>query len=248
MFSSSAMHWDFALILFFLAVAVPILGRRRIRLLMQGPDTTRMERLSLYASTISFQWLAAGLILWRCSVHRVLPAQLGLALPRPALTLIVFVALSALILANQLVSLRRLAAQPELAQGFVPQLARKIFPRDTIERLAFFPLVLTVALCEEFVYRGFAQHVFQSWSRDSLIVGILASAAMFSLAHLYQGPKGLASTFVIGLVFSVVRAWTGSLFAPFGAHFVADITVGFLAPRRLGVTKSSQLTESKQFD
>jgi len=53
------------------------------------------------------------------------------------------------------------------------------------------------------------------------------------LAHLYQGRRGILTTFVVGLLFAAIRSWTGSLLAPFGAHFLADLTAGFLAPPRI---------------
>lgn len=227
------MHWDFALILLVLGIAVPILGRRRVRQLMQIPSTTKMDRLSLYASTLAFQWIAAGVILWRTSAHEIRTSQLGFAMPNPALTVTVSIVLSALILLNQVMGLRRLAAQPTKTQGIVPQLALKLFPQDDVERLAFFALVATVALCEELIYRGFVQRVFQDWSRGSVIVAVVGSAVFFAVAHLYQGRRGLVSTLAIGVLFSTVRAWTGSLLPCVVAHFVADITVGMLAPGRL---------------
>src|SRR5580658_5331002 len=241
------MHWDFALMLLFLGIAVPVLGRRRVRQLMQIPSTTKMDRLSLYASTLAFQWIAAGIILWRTNAHQIHPNQLGLALPNPALALSATAVLSALILLNQIMGLRRLVAQPAKTQGIVPQLALKLFPQDDVERLAFFALVATVALCEELIYRGFVQRVFQDWSRGSVILAIVASAVFFALAHLYQGRRGLVSTLTIGLLFSIVRAWTGSLLPCVVAHFVADITVGMLAPGRLRTAlpaKRSQDTEN----
>ena len=242
------MHWDFALILLFLGVAVPVLGRRRVRQLMQMPSTTKMDRLSLYGSTLAFQWIAAGIILWRTSAHQTHPAQLGLALASPALAVSVTVLLSALILLNQMMGLRRLVAQPAKAQGIVSQLALKLFPQDDVERLAFFALVATVALCEELIYRGFVQRVFQDWSAGSVIVAVIGSAVFFSFAHLYQGRRGLISTLTIGLLFSTIRAWTGTLLPCIVAHFVADITVGMLAPARVraGLAKQElQIAENK---
>lgn len=242
------MHWDFALILIFLGVAVPLLGRRRVRQLMCLPSTTKMDRLSLYASTLAFQWLAAGVVLWRTSAHGLRAPQLGLATPYPALTIVTTIALAALVLFNQLLGLRRLTTHPSRIQGFLPQLALKLFPQDDVERLAFFALVSTVALCEELIYRGFVQRVFQDWSRGSIIVGIIGSAAFFSLAHLYQGRRGLISTLTIGLVFSTIRAWTESLLPCVVAHFVADITVGLLAPARMRnalASITSQAAENK---
>jgi membrane protease YdiL (CAAX protease family) len=227
------MHWDFALILLFLATVVPWLGRRRIRQLMQLPETTKLDRLALYASTVAFQWLAAAVVLWRTHAHGIPPAQLGLGLARPSLTLSVSVALALLILANQLLSLRRLAAKSAEIQGFLPQLALKLLPQDDVERLAFLALVSTVALCEELIYRGFIQGAFQDWSGGVATAGVLASATFFALAHLYQGRRGLASTFSVGILFSLVRAWTGSLVPSMIAHFIADLVVGWLAPARL---------------
>jgi membrane protease YdiL (CAAX protease family) len=242
------MHWDFALILLFLGIAVPVLGRRRVRQLMQIPSTTKMDRIALYASTLAFQWIAAGIILWRTNAHQIRPNQLGLALPNPALAVSATVVLSALILLNQIMGLRRLVAQPAKTQGIVPQLALKLFPQDNVERLAFFALVTTVALCEELIYRGFVQRVFQDCSRDSVIVAVIGSAVFFALAHLYQGRRGLISTMTIGLLFSTIRAWTGSLLPCVVSHFVADITVGTLAPGRVraGLAKQDhQIAENK---
>jgi membrane protease YdiL (CAAX protease family) len=93
--------------------------------------------------------------------------------------------------------------------------------------------VTTVAVCEELIYRGFVQRVFQDWSRGSVIVAVIGSAVFFALAHLYQGRRGLISTLTIGLLFSTIRAWTGSLLPCVVAHFIADITVGLLAPGRV---------------
>ncbi len=227
------MHWDFALILIFFATAVPLLGRRRIRQIMRMPETTKRDRLALYASTVAFQWIAAALILWRTSSHGIPAARLGLAVPNIALTMTISILLAALILANQLVSLRRLALRPAESQGILPQLALKIFPRDNVERLAFLAVVATVAVCEELIYRGFVQRVLEDWSGGFLIVGILGSAVLFGLAHIYQGRRGLFSTFVVGLLFSAIRAWTGSLIPSMIAHFIADMTAGLLAPSRL---------------
>lgn len=234
------MHWDFALILLALGIAVPLLGRRRVGQLMRTPSTTKMDRLSLYATTLAFQWIAAGVVLWRAAAHQMRAAQLGLAIGNPILTVTITIALTTLVLLNQLISLRRLASSPAEAQGLLPQLALKLFPQDDVERLAFFALVVTVAICEELIYRGFVQCVFQDWSKGSVTVGVLGSALYFSIAHLYQGRRGLASTLVAGLIFAGARAWTGSLLPPIAAHFVADITVGILAPVKILSTMSKE--------
>jgi uncharacterized protein len=226
------MHWDFALILIFFSTAVPLLGLRRIRHLMRMPETTKRNRLALYASTVVFQWFAFAVILWRVRAHQVPLLDLALAVPRPGLTAIVTILLSVFVLAYQLASLRAISTHPELVRGMLPQIALKIFPQDSTERIAFFAVVVTVAICEEWIYRGFAQRVFQDWSGGMILAGVAGSALMFALAHLYQGPRGVFTTLIVGALFSVIRVWTGSLLAPLVAHFITDIVAGFLAPPR----------------
>ncbi len=224
------MHWDFALILGVLAFLVPVLGRRRVRALLALPDTTKLDRLSIYASTIAFQWLAAALIFWRSIHHGIVPAQLGVTLGRGYITTTMSIVFGSLLLINQIATVRRIRSDPSALRSETVQLALKVFPRDGIERLGFVALVTTVAICEEFIYRGFAQYVFQSWS-GFLLVGVLGSALLFSFAHLYQGKRGLVSTFAVGLLFSGVRAWADSIVPTIAAHFVADLSIGLLAPR-----------------
>ncbi len=224
------MHWDFVLILLFLGTAVPWLGRRRVRQLMQMPQTTKQDRLLLYASTIAFQWLAAGVILWRTGAHGISLASLGFQIPNAGMVALVSALLAALILVNQLVSLHRISRGAGDSQGILPDLAKKVFPQDFGERLVFFAVVITVSVCEEVIYRGFVQYVFRNSLWRSVLAGILASAALFSLAHAYQGRKGIVATFIVGALFSASRSWTGSLVPPILAHFIADFTAGMMAP------------------
>ncbi|HTV57259.1 MAG TPA: CPBP family intramembrane glutamic endopeptidase [Verrucomicrobiae bacterium] len=227
------MHWDFAVILIFFAVAVPLLGRRRIRQLLDSPGFSSLDRLRLYASTVAFQWFASGIILWRIHARSLPLSALGVALPHPALSIEVGAALSFLLLVNQLLGLRRLAKRPFEPRSVVPRLAAKIFPRTPRERLFYFAVVSTVAVCEEWIYRGFAQRVFQDAAGGMLLAGIAGSAVLFAFAHLYQGRRGVFTTGILGALFSVVRAWTGSLLPTIAAHFVADLTVGLLAPAKI---------------
>jgi uncharacterized protein len=233
------MHWDYALILIFFALAVPWLGRRRIRQLLDAPEFSSVDRLRLYASTVAFQWIAAVVVLWRILAHHLSPADLGIALPRPGLALTTGAALSLLLLINQIVALRQLSRAADAKRAVLPRLAAKIFPRSASERCAYFAVVATVAICEEWVFRGFIQRILQDWSGGYVALGILGSAVLFGFAHLYQGRRGVATTGALGFVFSLVRTWTGSLFPTMAAHFAADLAVGLLAPRRLAMAEKA---------
>jgi membrane protease YdiL (CAAX protease family) len=225
-------HWDFALILLVLALVVPLLGKRRIRQLMEMPHTTKRDRLRLYISTVLSQWFAASVILWRATARGISPGQLGIAIPRVGLTISVSVALAVLVLVNQLASLRHMVARPGEMTGILPQLALRIFPQDNVERAVFFAVVVTVAICEELIYRGFVQTVLGNLS-GSVLLGAAGAALLFGIAHIYQGWRGVTATSVVGAIFSLVRAWTGSLVPAVISHFVADFVIGFIAPSRL---------------
>jgi hypothetical protein len=111
------LHRDFALILGVLGIVVPVLGRRRVRVLLQLPDTTKLDRLSLYASTIAFQWLSVVLILWRTTHHGIHPAQLGLNLVLNLISITTTIVSSALFFLLQVISSRRLKAGADELHG-----------------------------------------------------------------------------------------------------------------------------------
>lgn len=230
--SVADMHWDYIVILLFLGAIAPILGYFRVRRLMQVPFTTSLERLALYASTIAVQWVIVGVILWSTAVHGLAPRDLGLVLLDGKLTASVAVLLSLLLLANQIFSIRKLAANPQEIKGMIAELALKIFPQSQVERLAFVALVVTVAICEELIYRGFVQGLFQHLG-GSILAGIFGSALFFAAAHVYQGRRGLISTFIVGTIFATVRWWTGNLLPSVCAHFAADLAAGLYAPEKL---------------
>ncbi len=228
----SIIPWDFALILLLLGVFVPWRGAVRIRKLFRQPQLTAADRLALYASTIAFQWFASGIVLWRATARNISLSELALALPKPGLTIIVAAALSALVVTNQIVAIRRLSRMPPERHGFLGQMARKVMPQTLVESLAFVALVATVALCEEFIYRGFVEAIFEN-AAGSAFFGVVASAFFFSIAHLYQGKRGLGTTFLVGLIFAGIRVWTGSLIPTMAAHFAADLCAGLIGARWL---------------
>jgi hypothetical protein len=71
------MSWDIWLIFLVLAVVVPWRGRIRLKQLLAKPRVESKERISLYLSTIAFQWIAAGIAAWRAWAHGYTRAELG---------------------------------------------------------------------------------------------------------------------------------------------------------------------------
>jgi CAAX protease family protein len=229
---SSRMPWDIVLIFFVLAVIVPWRGRTKLQHLLAKPRVEPRERLSLYASTMAFQWLAAGVSGWRAWAHGFTATQLGLASPQRRMLVIVTVVGAGLIVMLQWLNLRRMGRSMSPLRRPLQALAERILPQSTRELVAFIALSVTAGLCEEFLYRGFAM---AALSRFPLPVGVvvLLSSMMFGLAHLYQGRAGLASTTVLGIIFGASRAAFGSLAPAVLWHIGVDLVAGIAGPRYL---------------
>jgi CAAX protease family protein len=224
------MPWDFILLLVLLGVVVPWHSAVQIRRLVRAPEISTGERLAVYGSTILFQWLVTLVALWRATARGFTLETLGVALPAPGRAAWLAAALSVALVAYQIVSLRRLARTPEERQGFVGLLMRRLFPHNRAERAAFILVAMTAALCEEFLYRGFVLGALAGKSAARPLLGIFGSAALFAVAHLYQGPAGVVTTFVWGAGFAAAKVWTGSLVPTIVPHFLVDFTAGLLGP------------------
>ena len=226
------MSWDILLIFFVLGVIVPWRGRARLQQLLSKPRVEPAERLSLYCSTIAFQWLAAAVAAWRAWAHGFTVQQLGLTIPGRYKVLIITVFGAALIVTLQWLNLRRIGRSASQLRRPLQALAERILPQSTMELIPFFALAVTAGLCEEFLYRGFAMAVL---SRMGLPVGvvILLSSIFFGLAHLYQGRAGFVSTSILGILFGISRAALGSLIPVMAWHAGVDLVAGIAGPRYL---------------
>ena len=226
------MPWDFALILLAMATLVPWRGAVRMRQLLARPQLASTDRLALYASTIAFQWFAVALVVWRSHARGLTSRDLGLSLVQKDRAWQTAVSLCILLVLGQLLSLRYVARLPPERQGFLRLMANKVLPQNLVESLAFLALTGTVALCEEFLYRGFVFAVIQR-ATSSAGLATAGSALVFALAHLYQGKRGVRTTFFVGLLFGVTRIWTGSIAPTILVHFLVDLVAGVVAPRWL---------------
>jgi membrane protease YdiL (CAAX protease family) len=228
--------WDFVLVLVFLGVIIPWRGAARMKRLMSKPDLTTADRMSLYGSTILFQWLIVAIVAWRSTARTVGPEELGLAARNPWLVAWTTIALTGLLCVNQVVGLRRITKMQADKRGSLFAITEKIMPRTPTETLVFAALACTAGISEEFLYRGF---VFMAFVRMVVnfgppnAVAAILSSVWFSLAHIYQGRRGIITTFVVGIIFGLVRIWTGSLIPVVAAHIGIDLVAGFCVYRFL---------------
>jgi membrane protease YdiL (CAAX protease family) len=227
--------WDFVLILLILAVVVPWRGHVRMKRLLKS-DLTSADRLSLYASTILFQWLIVAIVLSRCLARDVAFEELGVTVGDRWQVAWVSFGLTGFFCIVQFLGLRKITRLPEDQRGATFAITEKIMPRDPVETLVFAALACTAGISEEFLYRGF---VFAALVRmivnygSPLAASAILSSAMFALAHYYQGRKGIITTFVVGMAFATIRIWTGSLVPVVVAHIGIDLVAGLSVPRFL---------------
>jgi uncharacterized protein len=230
------MPWDIWLIFLVLGVIVPWRGRYRLRELLAKPSISAAERISLYRSTTTFQWLIAGVAAWRSWAHSYSPSQLGL-ITCGAWTVGAATILGAGILGTfQWFNLRRMGHMSGKVRERLQALAERILPQSTRERVPFFALAATAGICEEFLYRGFAMTAFARAGLSSWSVVVLSSL-LFGIAHLYQGRGGLLGTTLLGFVFGATRLATGSLFPVVVWHIAIDAVAGIAGPRYLTLNK-----------
>ncbi len=224
--------WDFVLIFATLGILIPWRGAARVRSLLARPQVSPADRLSIYASTIAFQWFLVGFVVWRCFVHRFNAEELALNLHWPLLTALVAAGLVIGLGVLQYIGIRRTAMLPVNSDSRLRQISVMLMPRSLIEALVFFALAITASLCEEFLFRGFVYAVVGRVTQ-SAVLAIVGSSLLFSLAHLYQGRRGLISTFVLGLLFAGSRLWVGSMVPAVAGHLTVDLLAGYLGPRYL---------------
>jgi membrane protease YdiL (CAAX protease family) len=232
----TAIPWDFGLILAALGVVIPWRGTVRVRRLMKVEDLGASGRLSLYGSTICFQWVIAALVLWRALARGMNLAELGLTLSDPWRAAWMTFALTLLLCAGQFAGLQKMVQIPAENRGDLFRITEKIMPRTRMESIVFAALASTAGLSEEFLYRGFLLAIFAkvfATAGGSFILGSCMSSLWFAVAHIYQGRRGIITTFVVGFIFAAIRVLSGSLLPSIVAHAAVDLIIGLCVPRLL---------------
>ena len=203
-----------------------------MRKLLALPQISSLERLSLYASTIAFQWVFAAVAAWRAWARGLGAADLGITLSDPRRIGIAAAAGAILLAAFQWFNLRRMGRTPQAPRETPLRLARLILPRTEVEKLAYFALAVTAGVCEELLYRGFAMAAFTRAGLPAW-AALGATALLFGSAHLYQGRTGVSTTVAFGFVFGVARIVYDSLAPVVIWHASVDLLGGLLGARFL---------------
>jgi membrane protease YdiL (CAAX protease family) len=100
-----------------------------------------------------------------------------------------------------------------------------IAPHTYLEAGLFMLLSISAGLFEEIIFRGYLQRQFHALARSAAL-GIIASGAVFGLAHGYQGGRMMIVIGVFGMFFGILAYLRKSLRPGMMAHAIQDAYSG----------------------
>jgi uncharacterized protein len=109
----------------------------------------------------------------------------------------------------------------------IPTEMRALAPTGPVSAILWLILSITAGICEEFVFRGYLQKQFSALTR-SVAGGILLSALVFSVGHLYEGAVRAIVIGIFGVMLGVLAHYRRSLAPGMIAHAWHDIFSGAL--------------------
>ena len=205
------------------------------RLARRVEADTPDARVQDYLWTIVLQWsLTLTLLGWWVLAGRPF-VHLGLVAPRDSgrlwtivltAAVVTFFASQARAVARSAVAQGRIRAQLDSQPG-----VRVILPTTPREMRTFGALAVTAGICEEILYRGYLLYYLLAWLPGAAAVA--AAVAVFGVAHLYQGRRGILLTGFAGATALGLYLLTRSLTASILLHITIDVANGFMAYRAL---------------
>lgn len=221
------MHLLDHLYLLLLAVGLPLYSawswRRWLAKLAAGH---RPRRLRLYLGSMVQLWLVLALlaVFWWWLARP--PGPLGFSAPGGTgfwLGAVLVVLVTGAFIRSWRGMARAGAAERRRYRRELAELGH-MMPRNPREYAAFVALSVTAGVVEETIFRGWLLWYLQAWM--PLAAAVLVSSALFGLAHVYQGPAGIAKTGVVGLLLALLYLLSGSLWLPIVAHAMIDVLQG----------------------
>jgi membrane protease YdiL (CAAX protease family) len=184
------------------------------------------NRIGMYGRTMVFEWLLFGFVLLGVKLNGTpFRSVLGERWSSVVQVLrdigIAFVFLVGSIFVTSLLGGHAHGGGPDPTVQF-------LLPHGRAEIAVWMALSLTAGICEETLFRGYLQRQFTALSKNAAI-GILLSAAMFGLAHGYQGLAKAVSIGVLGAMYGTLAYWRRSIRPGVIAHTLQDVLGGLFA-------------------
>ncbi len=209
-----------------LVLVQPWAGRRRYRRLVASVAEQPHARLRHFRRGITGEWVAAGVVVVIGLLAGRPPSSIGLDVgPHPGSEAVIVAEAAVLLGISALVfrfggpgvrdALRR------QARGF-----EALLPQGPRERTVFALLAVTAGVCEELIFRGFGiAYLRWLWPGASRVALIVVTAAGFGLVHLYQGPRGVLLTGLVGALLAWLVLTSGSLLPAMLIHALLDLRI-----------------------
>jgi membrane protease YdiL (CAAX protease family) len=103
-----------------------------------------------------------------------------------------------------------------------------LLPRGALETALWVVLSLSAGFCEEITFRGYFQRQFEAYTHRPA-VALALQAALFGIAHGYQGLPSVLAIAGYGVLFGALALWRGSLRPGIVAHALTDLALGLFA-------------------
>jgi uncharacterized protein len=217
--------WHTALFIV-VVIAFALLAAQR-----QGSMLARHGRLYLYLMTLAWEYLLVGYIAWGIRKRNVTLRDLAGGRWRSGKDVLIDLGIGCgfwLVAAMVLLAVSHALGLTSPAQQ---EAARKqlgeLLPRTGVEIALWMLLSATAGFCEEIMFRGYLQRQFLAATR-STAAAIVLQAAMFGVAHAYQGGRRIILIAVFGALFGILAAWRKSLRPGMITHFAQDAVSGIV--------------------
>ncbi|MCH8091646.1 MAG: CPBP family intramembrane metalloprotease [Proteobacteria bacterium] len=217
--------WSFVVYLVFVAISVAILFAIGAAYAVTNPNVD-IEEFLLTAATNGFiaflgislaAPLCTGLVLLLIKWKATLSVEEYLCLvPVSGRTaLIWFAFLAMLLIGSDLLTYW-------LDRPMVPEIMVELYRTSHVAALSWFAMIIAAPIFEEVFIRGF---MFRGIEASGLGNGgaILITAFTWTAMHTQYDAYGLATIFVLGLLFGLARAVTGSLYLTTAMHVVTNV-------------------------
>lgn len=102
-----------------------------------------------------------------------------------------------------------------------------LLPNGSVDRMLWIGVSVAAGVAEELTFRGYLLRQFHALTGNAW-VGLVLQAAVFSIAHEYEGLAACFSIGIFGILFGMVAMKTGSLRACIIAHAWTNIAAGLL--------------------
>jgi CAAX protease family protein len=191
----------------------------------QGHMIAHRGRVPVYLLTLGWEYLLVGFILWGARKQGVsLREIVGGKWNSPEDVLLdLGIALGYWICAGMALAALSFAlglASPSQVAEVKKQLGA-LLPQGGVELALWLVLSATAGFCEEIMFRGYLQRQFRAATR-STAAAIVLQAAVFGIAHAYQGGRRIILIAVYGALFGMLAAWRKSLRPGMLGHAMQD--------------------------